>query len=373
MKKLISFILALVMMVTAVPAVLATAQDEAEKAFVIDGILDEWYRDDDWAVENECYFYYNGMDDTTLDVISRKPNSQDNGQMDMLDLFEDVKVKIYAAYDDRYAYFYVDVEDPHIATAYTDGNEYSQYIENIDFYVDTDLNSCDGDFFDNCDSYADADTHFRMIAHNKGIVDCKSQNKYIFEQETVIANEETGEPRYSAVGFFKHTDNTVPFHKFDDAGNLIGYGCETRVPLAYWYGETMYREIYYNIAVTNSPTTDDPTPCSVSTGKRWWLAYDTGKTIYFSPDEVNPFLGTVAITPEPDPTPTPSDALMLGDPNGDESVDAKDALITLRIAVNKFNATDDQKVACDVNKDGSINAKDALEMLKKAVGKPACF
>ncbi len=62
-----------------------------------------------------------------------------------------------------------------------------------------------------------------------------------------------------------------------------------------------------------------------------------------------------------------------GDVNNDDSIDAKDALIVLKIAVDKHQPTDAEKVASDVNKDQDINAKDALEILKKAVGKPACF
>ena len=375
MKKLISFVLAIVLVITAVPALLATAEDAATPGFVVDGILDEWYRDDDWAQNNECYLYFNGISDTTLDVISKQQGA-DNGMTMLNEFYEDVQVKIYVAYDDHYAYFYVDVLDPNISEGLLkeDGtlNAYSQYIENIDFYVDTDYNSCDGEFFTNCGSYMDADTHFRMMAHNKGIVDCKSESKYIFEQENVIPMEE-GKPTHSAVSYFKHESNTVPFHKFDDEGNLIGYGCETRVPLAYWYGETMYQEIYYHIAVTNSVTEDDPTPCAIATGQRWWLAYDTGRTVFFDPDEPNPFL-TVDDGSDVEPeTPSDINTLQLGDPNGDEKVDAKDALVVLRIAVGKLVADDDVKVASDVNKDEKIDAKDALEILKKAVDKPACF
>ncbi len=74
---------------------------------------------------------------------------------------------------------------------------------------------------------------------------------------------------------------------------------------------------------------------------------------------------------EPDTTPT--DALDLGDVNGDQAINAKDALLVLRIAVNKYDANDAEKVAADANEDDSINAKDALEILKFAVGKPSCL
>ncbi len=73
---------------------------------------------------------------------------------------------------------------------------------------------------------------------------------------------------------------------------------------------------------------------------------------------------------EPDP---PAPQVKLGDLNGDDKVDAKDALNVLKISVNKLNPTDDQKVAADVNKDESINAKDALEILKYSVNKPSCL
>lgn len=75
-------------------------------------------------------------------------------------------------------------------------------------------------------------------------------------------------------------------------------------------------------------------------------------------------------TDDPSDRPTNTD---LGDVNGDRKIDAKDALLVLRIAVNKYNPTDVEKTAADVNGDGSINAKDALEILKYAVGKPSCL
>ncbi len=377
MKKLISFILAVVMLVTAMPALLVTAETSEEPAFVIDGKLDKWYRSDDWALANEFYCYFNTLEDANMEVIS-KESGADNGVSYLPEFNEAVQVKIYAAYDDHYAYFYVDVVDPHIASAYIndDGSEnaYSQYIENIDFYIDTDVNSCDGEFFDNCSSYLDADTHFRLIAHNQGIVDCKGEPKYIFEKETVLVNEKTGEPDYSAGGFFKHPDNTVPFHKYDEEGNVIGYGCETRVPLAYWYGETEYQEVYYNIAITNSTTTMDPDHCAITTGQRWWLAYDTGRIFYIDPDVANPFLNVENddVTPPDNDDPIPP-AIPMGDLNGDEKVDAKDALNVLKISVNKVTPTDEQKIAADVNEDTSINAKDALEVLKFSVNKPSAL
>ncbi|MBR3843977.1 MAG: hypothetical protein IKM39_00545 [Clostridia bacterium] len=72
-------------------------------------------------------------------------------------------------------------------------------------------------------------------------------------------------------------------------------------------------------------------------------------------------------------TPTDSDKVTLGNLNEDNKIDAKDALIILRIAVQKHEPTKEQTIAGDVNQDGSVNAKDALEILKHAVGKPSCL
>ena len=62
-----------------------------------------------------------------------------------------------------------------------------------------------------------------------------------------------------------------------------------------------------------------------------------------------------------------------GDLNDDIKIDAKDALMVLKIAVGKVTATESQKNAADVNVDGQINAKDALEILKYSVGKPSAL
>ena len=75
-------------------------------------------------------------------------------------------------------------------------------------------------------------------------------------------------------------------------------------------------------------------------------------------------------TTEPEP---PAPQVKLGDINGDKEINAKDALLALRIAVNKYEANETELAAADVNKDEVINAKDALEMLKFAVGKPSCI
>ena len=296
MKKWISLLLAL-LMAFSVLAVTALAEDPeepegAEKKFVIDGQLDEWYRDDEWAVDNGFYYYFKGMDDTMLDVISKDPKFE-NGQMDLPSFDENVEVYIYVAYDDHYAYFYVDVYDENIADRVVDadGNEvpggdgkpqqFSQYIENIDFYVDTDPGSCDGKFFENEASKIDADTHFRMIAHNMWIGDC--QGATTAGGKYTLAEETDNDP----ASYFKNQANVMPFQHKDESGKLIGFGCEARFPLAYYYGNTDYTDVYFNIAVCQH-VTKDHIVCAITTGKRWWLAYDTGKTVSFDEESILP-------------------------------------------------------------------------------------
>lgn len=82
--------------------------------------------------------------------------------------------------------------------------------------------------------------------------------------------------------------------------------------------------------------------------------------------------------PEPGPDDDPGDdpqptAVKMGDVNGDEKVDAKDALEALKISVAKITPTDDQKTAADVDEDGKVAAKDALEILKFVVKKPSAL
>ena len=62
-------------------------------------------------------------------------------------------------------------------------------------------------------------------------------------------------------------------------------------------------------------------------------------------------------------------AVRYGDVNGDEKVDAADALAVLKAAVGKSTLTDAQRNLADVNNDKKIDAGDALLILKKAVNK----
>ena len=59
-------------------------------------------------------------------------------------------------------------------------------------------------------------------------------------------------------------------------------------------------------------------------------------------------------------------ALVYGDVNSDESINAADALLVLKSAAKMEVLTDAQNNAADVNGDGNIDAKDALLILQKA-------
>ena len=81
------------------------------------------------------------------------------------------------------------------------------------------------------------------------------------------------------------------------------------------------------------------------------------------------------VTPTNTPTDisTNTDVSLLGDLNSDGVINAKDALVVLKISVGKLTPTWAEKILGDVNKDAAINAKDALEILKYTVGKPSCL
>jgi hypothetical protein len=57
-----------------------------------------------------------------------------------------------------------------------------------------------------------------------------------------------------------------------------------------------------------------------------------------------------------------------GDVDGNGTVNSRDAILTLRIAVGLIEPTDDQKWAADVREDGEIKSSDAIVILRMAVG-----
>jgi len=59
----------------------------------------------------------------------------------------------------------------------------------------------------------------------------------------------------------------------------------------------------------------------------------------------------------------------LGDVNGDEKINARDAKLVLQYFNGKVELTDEQKAKADVNGDGKINARDAKLILQTFNGK----
>ncbi|MBR4868381.1 MAG: hypothetical protein IKU10_04420 [Clostridia bacterium] len=293
MRKLLCLLLALVMMASFATMFTVSAEEGTEEPkFVVDGKLDEYYRSDDWAVANHCYYYFEDNTDPNSMFVYSRDFEISMGEMVLPEFFEEVKVKIYAAYDDTYAYFFVDVDDPNIINhkLNEDGtkNEFHQQMENIDFYIDTDPMSCSGHFYTNEGSDVDADTHFRLMAHNLAVTDTQGHNnKYIFADQPLF---DPINGNKSADNYFKCSDNMVATKKFNRQGKQIGYTCETRVPLAHNYeGYEQYSSFYYNIAVTNSATEMDELAAAIAIGERWWLAYDTGATVTYDTSKPNPF------------------------------------------------------------------------------------
>ncbi len=66
---------------------------------------------------------------------------------------------------------------------------------------------------------------------------------------------------------------------------------------------------------------------------------------------------------------TGTDVLECGDVNGDKKVDAKDALMILKYAVDKIQLTEVEIEAANAYQDNKIDAKDALYVLRYAVDK----
>lgn len=66
-------------------------------------------------------------------------------------------------------------------------------------------------------------------------------------------------------------------------------------------------------------------------------------------------------------------ALETGDIDGENRVNAQDALYVLRYSVKSKDMTEEQKLAADVNDDGTIDAKDALMILQYSVRKIDMF
>ncbi len=67
-------------------------------------------------------------------------------------------------------------------------------------------------------------------------------------------------------------------------------------------------------------------------------------------------------------TDTTTVTLLMGDVNGDGTINSVDALLTLRCASALTDFTDEQQFAADVNTDGKVNSVDALAILRYSAG-----
>ena len=103
-------------------------------------------------------------------------------------------------------------------------------MENIDFYVDTDPMSCTGYFNENERSEVDADTHFRLMAHDFTVTDTQSTPKYNL----------VGQPLEDPAGtaniqnYIKCSENMVAKHKTNSKNRFISHPASKKRSL-YWY------------------------------------------------------------------------------------------------------------------------------------------
>ncbi len=408
MKKLISLFLVICLMLS-VLAVTAVAETPI-KEFVIDGELDVWYLTEETTPQEDINTYHIKGFDPYVKGVAGTGSAP----------FEDPEtmVEAYTAYDDNYVYFYVKVWDDELR--FWNAFEPDDYAmttdsstgDSIEFWFDPDPDSVNkfnfndptadptenGKKFYICNNTRDArqgDVQCRVqgvlnpsdnnvkVDDYHDYVDVKDENgNNVLDENGKKVREPIYRPGYNnqLFGDYIHNIENICHFTFENEPVMVneyteqivssGYGVEVRFPR----NDDETKSYYYNIAVNNSSIYKDER-YSWAIGSAWWTSYTSGQTVYFQ-DE-NPFFAQEIdnggeVTP-PEPPETNTDVLNLGDINSDEKIDAKDALLALRIAVNKYQATDAELVIADVNKDESVNAKDALEMLKFAVEKPSCI
>lgn len=401
MKKIISLFLVIGVMLS-VFAVTAVAQETPVKEFVIDGKLDEWY-----LTEDEAREYY--PDDlNTYHITWFDPYVKGGAGTGSAPFDEPVtKAELFTAYDDTYVYFYIKVWDDELR--FWNDFEPDDYVmttdsstgDSIDIWFDPDPDSVNKfNFNDPTMDPTDNGKKFYFCNNTRdarqGDVQCRVQGALNPADNTVKIDDyhdytkDPREPIYrpgynnQLFGEYIHNVDNVCHFTFENEPVIIdewsgkevssGYGVELRFPR----NDDETNSYYYNIAVNNSSIYRDER-YSLALGAAWWTSYTSGQTVHF--EEVNPFFNQpIDVDPDqggqdtpPEPPVPPAPEVKLGDINSDDVINAKDALLALRIAVSKYEATEEELIAADVNKDEVINAKDALEMLKFAVGKPSCI
>ena len=396
MKKLIGLLLVIGLLVSTFA--ITAAAEAPVKEFVIDGELDPWYLTRETTPEDDINDYHMIYFDPFVKGGAGTGSAP----------YEDpvTKIEAYTAYDDNYVYFYIKVWDAELR--YWNDFEPDDYEmttdsstgDSIDLWFDPDpLSYQKFNVIDpNGDPAEEAKKHYfcnNTRDANQGDVQMRIQGALNPADDTVRIDDyhdytkEDKTPIYrpgynnQLFGEYVHNVDNLCHFTFDNdpvtvneyTGEQVssGYGIEVRFPR----NDDESNSYYFNIAANNSSIYKDER-YALALGSAWWMSYISGVTIEYQ--EVNPFFaqdisddGNGDGNGDVNPPEPPAPEIARGDVNGDEKIDAKDALETLKISVGKINPTDDQKAAADVDGDEKVGAKDALEILKYVVHKTSAL
>ena len=381
--------------------------NQAAEGFVVDGKLDEFYKEKD----NNMNIYH--FDSTRGDIDAFYANGGWDNYFDDVDH----SVDFWTAYDETFIYVYVRSFD-------TDLNDTGDFNRNdsIGLYLDPDYmsrsksNNPEGHFYEQTDDPKQGDVKFRLHGHDLTLDDMTPHAKVSLGNMTPA--EYLSDSRNFCAFYFDE----------DEDGNNDGYGFEVRIP-RFDDESGMYG---VNIAC-GSYREDYSQQYTYSFGKSWWMDYSS-MVLYEFNDEYNPFFNdgpyedpnkvaaeavdalisaipaTVtaadraaieaaraafdALTPlqkvfvtgleklekaeadlkkvDPDggnDDPTPPVDTVRGDVDGDGKTSAADALEVLKFVVGKTQLTAEQKEIANLNGDSGIGADDALVILRIVVGK----
>lgn len=378
-----------------------------EEGFVIDGVLDKYYRDAD-AEEMNIYHYDSRKGELNTYVT--------DGGWDLYYGDTDHDFEIYTAYDDDYIYFYAKAYD----TVLTKTNDDPNRDDSIAIYFDPDPTSWDnsaqaenGGFYVHTDDPEQGDLKFRLHGADLTLDDMTPHAKTFLGGLTLSE--------------WLNNPNNLSTFRFDDDqdGSDDGYGLEVRFPR----NDDSSKQYQFQVSC-GSYKENYSDQYTWSFYRSWWLDYSGFAQIDLV-DDPNPFLdageegnpnkeAAAAADALIDAIPEelteenynaykaaveaaraaydgleplakayvqklntltkaektlanfsggPSEEYDRGDIDRNGKVDAVDALLVLKAAVGKAQLSDDQKTDADLNGDGKVDAVDALTILKIAVGK----
>ena len=370
--------------------------NQATEGFVVDGKLDDFYKEED---SNKNIYHF---DSARGDIDAFYADGGWDNYFDDVDH----SVDFWTAYDQNFIYFYVRSFD-------TDLNDTGDNNRNdsIALYLDPDYmsrsksNNPEGPFYAQTDDPKQGDVKFRLHGHNLTLDDMTPHEK------VSLGNMTPAEYLSDSRNFYAF------YFDEDEDGTNDGYGFEVRIPRF----DDESGQFAVNIAC-GSYREDYSQQYTYSFGKAWWMDYSS-MVLYEFNDEYNPFLNEGPID---DPNHTAAaavDALIdaipetvtadarqaiedaraafdaltplqkalvngleklekaekalaklpvgsvRGDVDGDGKTSAADALEVLKFVVGKVQLTDEQKVAANLNGDSGIGADDALVILRIVVGK----